>query len=118
MYSFESKIKSLLTETTTVSEIVDAINKKQMVKINYIGDNNAPSGERTIEPYLVGKTTAGNLAVRAFETEGYTKTFVPDWKIFIVDKITSWVPLEQNFEIRPNYNEYGDKSFSQITAKI
>lgn len=118
MYSFETKIKSLLIESTTVSAVIDAINKKQMVKINYMGDNNAPSGERTIEPYLIGKTTAGNLAIRAFETEGYTKTFVPDWKIFILDKISTWEVLQQNFEIRANYNQYGDKSFSQITAKI
>ena len=117
MYNFESKIRSLLTEAT-VSEIIDAINKKQMVKINYAGDGTISNGERTIEPYLIGKTTAGNLAVRAFETEGYTKTFVPDWKIFLLDKITSWQILDQNFESRANYSQYGDKSFSQITAKL
>lgn len=118
LYSFENKVKNLLFESVTLSAVIDAINNKKMVKLNYMGDDNSPNGERIIEPYLIGKTTANNLAIRAFETEGYTKTFVPDWKIFLLDKITNWEVLDQNFEIRTNYNQYGDKSFSQITAKI
>lgn len=118
MYSFESIVKRLLVESANVTDIIAAIENKKVVKINYLGDENVPSGERIIEPFLLGKTTAGNLAIRAFETSGFTKTFVPNWKIFIVNKISMWEPTEETFTIRNDYNKYGDKSFNQITKKV
>lgn len=118
MESFESIITRILTENASINDVVSSIKGKNLVEINYIGDQNTPSGKRVIEPYLIGKTTAGNLAIRAFQTKGTTATIVPEWKIFILNKITSWVPMEETFEIRQNYNQYGDKSFTTITEKI
>ncbi len=116
--SFESTIRRILNENATVSEVINAIDNKNRVKISYNGDNNTPSGERVIEPYLIGKTTAGNLAIRAYQAQGVTATMVPEWKIFILNKIVSWAPMEETFELRQDYNQYGDQSFTQITKKI
>lgn len=110
--------ENILTESAAIVDINNAIDNKKIVKINYLGDQDTPRGERFIEPYLIGRTVANNLAIRAFQTSGVTKTFQPDWKIFLISKIDSWEEQEQVFETRSDYNSYGDKMFKIINKKI
>lgn len=117
MINFEQAIIQLLTEVKTISNINNAIDKKQKVRINYEGDGYVPRGTRIIEPYVNGITTAGNSAIRAFQEDGVTATESPGWKIFLYDKITNWEELPDTFEIRQDYNEYGDKLFKRIDKK-
>lgn len=110
--------KTILTESVTIVNINDAIENKKIVKINYLGDEDTPRGERLIETYLIGRTVANNLAIRAYQVSGVTKTFQPDWKIFLISKIENWDEQNENFIVRSDYNSYGDKMFKSITKKI
>lgn len=118
MYNFENKLKQFLFESPNINEILNAINNKEIIKINYAGDSSLSGGERLIECYLLGKTTSNNLAIRAYQIQGSTKTEIPGWKIFLVGKILSWEKTNDNFSIRGDYNQYGDKSFSTINHQL
>ncbi len=114
---FESIVRKILIESAQVGDIIQAINNKKKVKINYLGDNNIPKGERIIQTYVVGKTKRGNLAIRAYQEQGFTATITPGWKIFLLNKIAEWNELEDTFEIRSDYAQ-GDKNFPTITHKV
>lgn len=118
MKKFSILFEEILTESVEVNKIIAAINNKKAVEIYYNGDNITAKGRRKIYPHLLGRTIAGNLAIRAYQPEGSTATYVPEWKIFIIDKIANWTELEEIFEIAPKYNQYGDQMFNRIDAKI
>lgn len=78
--------ESLILEGTKDS-IIKAINDKVAARIWY----RDPSGnleERYVFIYGLGKTKAGNEAIRAFQAFGGTKTQNSVWKIFLVNRIT------------------------------
>lgn len=114
---FETIVRKILLENVAVGNTIQAIDNKKKVRINYLGDNNVPKGERIIQPYLVGKTKRGNLAIRAYQEQGFTATITPGWKIFLLNKISEWNELDETFETRTDYAQ-GDKNFPQITHKI
>ena len=114
-------LKNLIVESATIDQVQDAIKKKQVVIINYDGDEPGGKGLREIEPVALGKSKRGNLVVRAWDQEGashrgYLGTRpMPGWRLFKVDKIVSFKPTGENFETaRPNYNPNGDKSMISI----
>ena len=112
----------LLTESIGQSLAYDAILNKQVVQINYEGDNDAAKGVRIIEPYVLGRTSSNNIAIRAFQPQGDTQSTVPNWKTFRLDRILSWKPTNQTFNQEPNkrgfnvapYNPYGDGTLKSI----
>lgn len=118
--SFEEAVVTILSEGVAVTPIFDQLknNEMKLVKINYLGDTGVPQGERVIEPYLLGSTIAGNLAIRAYQSSGVTQTEQPGWKIFLIDKITSWQVLEQTFTIRDDYERNGDRMFGNIRVQL
>ena len=118
--SFEEAVVSILSEGVAVTPIFDQLKngKMNLVKINYLGDTGVPQGERTIEPYLLGTTIAGNLAIRAYQTTGVTQTEQPGWKIFLIDKIVSWQVLQETFTIRDDYERVGDKMFGVVRVQL
>lgn len=118
MKSFKDTVSEILLEAPRVGEVVDTIFGRKLVKINYLGDENEPEGERLIEPYLIGRTVTGKLAIRAYQRNGFTKTDQPDWKIFVIDKITRWEPQKESFDVRTDYNRNGDKMFRLIDKKV
>lgn len=118
--SFEETVSTLLNESVAVTPILNQLknNETKVVRINYLGDTGVPQGIRNIEPYLLGSTIAGNLGIRAYQIAGVTQTEQPGWKIFLIDKITSWEVLDQTFIIRDDYKEIGDRMFSSISAQL
>ena len=107
--------------------MVDAIKKRYEAKITYKADNDPKgSGERIIQPVAYGTTKAGNPVIRAFEPYGDTKTKVPAWKFFRLDRITSWKALRQNKFSEPpadqwrmsgakgKFNENGDETMAEV----
>ena len=71
--------------------IFEAIDEHYRVKINYEGKNGEGSGERVIEVYAYGLMANGNAVIRAWQTKGDTsRSGVQGWKLFRVDRITSW----------------------------
>lgn len=110
--------KELILENTARNSIIDAIDNHYRVTIYYAGDDNTAAGKRTIEVYAYGTTIGGNQAIRAYQVFGDTKTIVPQWKIFRVDRIQRWEPTNFTFHSPisdrdptiPKYNPNGDKS--------
>lgn len=123
----EQIFQELLTEEARTVDVVDAIKKRYEAKITYKADNDPKgSGERIIQPVAYGTTKAGNPVIRAFEPYGDTKTKVPAWKFFRLDRITSWKALRQNKFSEPpadqwrmsgaegKFNENGDETMAEV----
>ena len=135
IFKFIKKTKQLLKEYVSRNDIVDAIENRKVIYIYYAGDNTVKKGYRTIEPYLIGKSTAGNTVLRAWQQAGASdsnrgigrtrrpdKDAIPGWRLFYVDGITSIMPTGKEFstapqDIRPKYNP-NDKQMTQIFVAV
>jgi predicted DNA-binding transcriptional regulator YafY len=113
--------KSLILEVASIDSIVDAINKKNKIIIYYDGDEPGGRGLREIEPVCFGYSKSDNPVLRAWDNSGASHTGykgeqpLPGWRLFRVDKILSFKPSGEKFtELRPNYNQSGDKSMSRV----
>lgn len=111
-----SIISGLLLEEANKDSVIDAVKKHYEVNINYKADDDPKgNGERIIQPCVYGTTQAGNPAIRAFQPYGDTKTKVPHWKIFLLDKIVNWESHPENvFQEPPNFNSKGDRGMSEV----
>jgi hypothetical protein len=117
----QESLKGLILEIASIESVVDSIKKKQVVVLYYTGDAPGGDGLRTIEPVCLGVSKAGNKVLRAWDYEGASHTAtlgtqpLPGWRLFRLDKITSYKPNGQVFnEMRPNFNPNGDKSMVSI----
>jgi hypothetical protein len=115
-------LQKVLNESVGSNEVSDVIKGHNYVDITYTDeDSNAP-GRRLIQPYAYGLSMAGNEILRAFQIEGDTLRGEPKWKTFRLDRITSWNPRKQTFNIpppmqgynSPDYNSNGDGSMTKI----
>lgn len=105
-------ILSALIEDVQSNKIVDAIKKKHEAVIDY---NDGAEGDRYIEPVAYGLSTSGNPVVRAFQTDGPTKTGNDDWKLFRLDRITKWdTRNDTSFDEPPGYNPNGDRDMQTV----
>lgn len=119
-------LNNVLNESVNQNSVINAIDSKNRVFIDYSDeDNNAP-GRRLIEPYALGITKAGNLALRAFQYQGATLRGIPKWKLFRLDRINKWTPLKSHFNLPPNeqgfdspaYNERGDNTLVSVIKQV
>lgn len=123
-----------LNEFVSRNTVADAIQNKDIVFIYYSGDETINRGYRTIEPYVLGTSTAGNIVLRAWQQNGATDTGnaptrpndnIPGWRLFRLDGITSMAKTLRKFETdptymsshRPNYNPQ-DKQMTQIIMAV
>lgn len=115
-------LQKVLTESVGSKEVSDVINNHNYVEITYVDeDSNAP-GTRLIQPYAYGLSKANHEVLRAFQVEGDTLRGRPKWKTFRLDRITSWRPRKQTFNMPPpmqgydteDYNQIGDRSMSNV----
>lgn len=104
--------KLRLNEWVSRDKIADAIQNKDVAYIYYAGDDTVNKGYRTIEPFVLGRSKAGNLVLRAWQQAGATdrgnnptrkNDEVPGWRLFRVDGITSLVKSLRKFETDPSY---------------
>jgi hypothetical protein len=132
----EESTKILLTEGVSEDEVRSAIANKINVNILYDDYPNAnpsvPPSKRYIQVYNLGLTKTkdgeGNLAIRAYQIFGGSKTTPREgaWKIFRLDRIRSWQPTKVKFATAisnkdsriPTYNTSGDMSMSQVKDKV
>lgn len=117
----QESLKGLILEIASIESVVDSIKRKQVIVLYYTGDAPGGDGLRTIEPVCLGVSKAGNKVLRAWDYEGASHTAtlgtqpLPGWRLFRLDKITSYKPNGQVFnEMRPNFNPNGDKSMVSI----
>ena len=115
------KLIQKLNEIAAISDITNSIKKREIVTIYYDGKDNGGKGYRTIEPVCLGMSKKNNMVLRAWESEGSSfsaknkSNFLPGWRLFRVDKIFTYKPTFDKFnEMRPNYNQNGDKSMIQV----
>lgn len=115
--------ESTLSEEVSPQQVIDALNNRTGVLISYNdGTGKAHPGKRYIEPYVYGITKAGNPCIRAYQYFGDTKSGTPSWKMFRLDRIQSWIPTGEKFDVEPQargwaaqaFNDGGDKSMSAV----
>lgn len=114
-------VKSLILETASIDSIIDAIKNRRKVVIYYDGDEPGGTGLREIEPVCFGVSKKGNYVLRAWDLEGAShkgflgKKPLPSWRLFRVDRITSFNNTNEFFNTpRPNYNPNGDRSMTKV----
>ena len=112
--------RQILFEDVDVSSIENVIKRRKPVKVNYVSDEDdkTGSGWRIIQPVAYGLSKSGNPVIRAYQPFGDTKTKVPHWKLFRVDRFETWQPINKPTNIpQPplgEYNPNGDKSMSTV----
>lgn len=144
-FSNIKNLRHLLNEGVGENDIVDAIQKHEYIYIYYAGDNTIERGYRTIRPFVLGTSTAGNKVLRAWQDKGKSDSLRADsprkrpnheyhrdndgkekagWRLFIVDKISSAYPTGKRFVdedgnvmIPPLYNQ-NDKQMTNIIASV
>jgi hypothetical protein len=104
--------KMRLNEWVSRDNVVDAIKNKDVVFIYYAGDDTVNKGYRTIEPFVLGRSKAGNLVLRAWQQAGATDSGnnpsrkndeIPGWRLFRLDGVTSLVKTLRKFQTDPSY---------------
>ena len=119
--------EGLITESVTSSDVSSALRNREAILITYDDETSkAQRGIRYIEPYVLGLTKAGNPCIRAYQYWGSTRRGVPKWKMFRLDRIQSWKPTGETFELEPKargwaaeaYNNNGDASMSQVYMTV
>ena len=98
--------------------IVRVMDEHRRVIISYHSngeDNN--TGPRLIEIYAYGVTTAGNPVIRAFQPYGDTTSYAPNWKYFLLNRISSWKDTGQTFDTPPEERYPGVGKFNPDNDK-
>ena len=123
MISLKDILCDVLNEGVSIKEINDAINSHCRVIINYhTNGKNKRIGPRIIEVYAYGLSQSGNPVIRAFQPYGDTTTRIPSWKLFRLDRISTWRKTNQHFEHSADFyynnvgkfNSEGDGSMSVV----
>ena len=114
----------VLNESVSGDEVTDAIVNHRYVNLNYVDEDGSAVGNRLVQPYVYGRSTAGNPIVRVFQVSGDTLR-KRDWKTLRLDRIISWKPRKQTFNLPPDmqgyktfaYREDGDNRMGVIYAQ-
>lgn len=89
-----------------------AIKELKQVRLFYEGT------ERIVHPFLIGINKKGNEALRAYQVGGYSSSGdLPAWRLFLLDRIDLVEIIDENFQIRDDYNP-DDKGMTQIIYRI
>jgi predicted DNA-binding transcriptional regulator YafY len=104
-------LKNIIVEVS-FDQVTNSIKNRNVVTIYYDGEEDGGKGLRTIEPYCVGTSKAGNQVLRAWDMEGASHTAktgeqpLPGWRLFRLDRIGNYsTDPRQTFDsARPLYN--------------
>jgi predicted DNA-binding transcriptional regulator YafY len=104
-------LKNIIVEVS-FDQVTNSIKNRNVVTIYYDGEEDGGKGLRTIEPYCVGTSKAGNQVLRAWDMEGASHTAktgeqpLPGWRLFRLDRIGNYsTDPRQTFDTaRPLYN--------------
>ena len=91
-------------QSTPISALCSAIARRSVLRFVYDG-----RGQRTVEPYLHGFTTAGSEVICGFQIAGHSESGNPSgWKMFDVSRISMLEEEERTFlEPRTGYKAGG-----------
>ncbi len=95
------------------NDVVFAIENRWVIRFNYDG---CP---RVVEPYLLGETTKGTVALRGYQTEGTSRNGkVPGWRLFQLSMIAAITVERYRFGgARPLYNP-SDTAMRRTFARV
>lgn len=84
-----------------LTTIKNAIERRERLVIHYF------PGRRIIEPHALGYSAAGDILLRAYQTEGESASGEHEhWKLFRVDRMERVVSAFENFDApREGYKE-------------
>ena len=118
----------LLTEGVSQNDINYAIDNRVWINITYDDDSeSAEKGKRYVAIYAYGLSMAGNPIFRGYQLYGKSKTLVPTWKTFRLDRVMSWTPTYAQFwspieKLGPSgaapYNPNGDGSMKIVYNQV
>ena len=143
-------IRHLLTEGVGQDAIKTAIENHEWIYIYYNAESEEgknASGYRTVRPYVLGTSKAGNVVLRGWqdnpknswhfdnrETRDDSKKHdywsdregvKPGWRMFRLDRISKVYPIGKKFNdsnglpmIPPGYHEGGDDGMTSIIASV
>jgi hypothetical protein len=95
-------------------QIVVAITSRSVVEMRY--ESGAP---RLVEPHVLYRAADGHELLDTYQVAGYThRGPLPDWRLFVVAKITQFVILDAEFDIAPGYNPGSPKYASGLIACV
>ena len=96
------------------TELVNAINSMNRIELWY------DPGSRIVEPHVIGRSSDGNILLRAYQTEGASESGEHEnWKLFRVDRIDSIKTLDERFNgSRPLYNPNDKAMRGGIIARV
>lgn len=113
-------LEQVLNEAAAQAEVENAIKNRKAVMMTYNDESGNPhEGKRWTEPYALVSFKDGSLGLRAYQYNGDTKRGKPHWKLFKLDRITSFTPTNSKFTIdREGYNKLGDKQYPVICQVV
>lgn len=93
--------------------ICQAIKERRLLSFTYDGHH------RVVEPHCLGISTAGNSALRCYQTKGSSASGkVPAWHLMTTNKIVDLTLLDSVFaEPRDGYKR-GDRGMSAIFEQL
>jgi hypothetical protein len=140
-------LRQLLREYVSKGDLIQAINNREIIKILYKGEDTEKVGWRTVEPYVLGTSKAGNVVLRGWQQAGDSDGFsgigrtprqgherwnnyhdkgpaiVPGWRLFRLDGIKQMVFTKSHYDvdtknIAPDYNPSDDGMTSVMASAM
>ena len=93
-------------------EICQAIHGRRLLRFWYRG------GLRTVEPHAYGISDGGHPILRAYQVSGFSHSSMPGWKLFHVDEIREFTPLEEIFEVPRDGYMRNDPTMTKIYCEL
>ncbi len=97
--------------------ICQAIHEMKLLTFTY-ADRQGNIHKRIVEPYAHGVTKAGNEALRAYQIAGTSESEIPNWRLYVVDRITNLNISEQGFDGTASGYAHGDKDLDPIHCLV
>lgn len=140
-----NSLRQLLNEYVSRGDLVNAINNREIIKILYKGEDTKKVGWRTVEPYVLGSSKAGNVVLRGWQQAGDSDGFsgigrtprkdherwnnyhpkpageVPGWRLFRLDGIKQIVFTNKQMDldkVPPKYKPSDDGMSAVIASAL
>lgn len=116
---------NILTEGVDINNVRDAIDNMYMVNVMYRPEEDNVLSKRYIAVYNLGKTKAGNDAIRVYQVSGGNRK-TNGWKTFRLDRVEGWEPTKMRWynpisdydSSIPKYKINQDKTFSVLNKSV
>ena len=97
--------------------ICEAVRELRLVEFGY-EDSDGNFHHRIVEPYVYGRTSGGEDALRGYQVGGTSENRLPGWRLFRRDRMTSLRRTATPFQgTAPGY-AHGDSALSPIYCRV